>query len=110
MLGGMDQTYAAYADADWASQPDCHSISGYAFTMGCGVVTWSSKCQPIIALSSVEAEYIAAAHAAKEVCWLRTFLDEIGKDLGMPIPFRCDNQSTITLCQDNKFHARTNTS
>ena len=107
VLGGPDKTVEGYADADWASQLDRHSISGYAFCYGCGVITWSSKRQPIIAMSTTEAEYIAAAHATKEIHWLRAFLGEIGRNISEPIPFRCDNQSTIAICRDNKFHART---
>jgi hypothetical protein len=107
VLGGQDKSIEGYADADWASQADRHSVSGYAFRYGCGVVTWSSKRQPIVALSSTEAEYIAAAHAAKEIYWLRAFLGEIGRDMAQPTIFRCDNQSTIAICRDNKFHART---
>jgi len=59
-----------YCDADWASQKHRHSISGYAFYLGQGVILWSSKKQHIIALSSTEAEYIAETHATKEVLWL----------------------------------------
>jgi hypothetical protein len=107
VMGGHDKTVEGYADADWGSQLDRHSISGYVFRYGCGAINWSSKRQPIVTLSSTEAEYVAAAHAAKEICWLRTFLGEIGRDISNPIKFRCDNQSTIALCRDNKFHART---
>lgn len=60
-----------HCDADWASQPDRHSISGYVFSMGSGAVTWSSKHQPVIALSSTEAEYVAQTHAAQEAVWLK---------------------------------------
>jgi hypothetical protein len=70
VLGGLDKSIEGYADADWALQLDRHSISGYAFRYGCRVITWSSKCQLIIVLSSTEAEYIAAAHTTKEIYWL----------------------------------------
>jgi hypothetical protein len=107
VMGGSDDTVEGYADADWGSQLDRHSISSYAFRYGCGAITWSSKRQPIVALSTAEVEYIAAAHAAKEACWLRSFLTEIGRDMSRPIEFRCDNQATIAICHDNKFHGRT---
>ena len=55
-----------YSDADWASQPHQHLISGFLFHYGMGAVSWSSKKQSIIALSSTEAEYVAKTHAAKE--------------------------------------------
>jgi hypothetical protein len=59
-----------YTDADFASQEHRHSVSGYAFLMHGGAVSWSSKTQAVIALSSTEAEYIASTHAAKEAKWL----------------------------------------
>jgi hypothetical protein len=96
-----------FCDADWASQKHRHSISGYSFTFGKGAVSWSSKKQHVIALSSTEAEYIAQTHAAKEALWLKSFLDEIrGKSEG-PLRMNCDNQGAIALAKDNKFHSRT---
>ena len=75
--------------------------------MGRGAVSWSSKKQYIIALSSTEAEYIALTHAAKEAIWLHTFLSELqGVPYG-PVPINCDNQGAIALSKDNWFHART---
>jgi len=106
-MGGRDPTIEGYVDANWASQPHRHSISGHAFRVGIGVVTWSSKKQDLVALSSTEAEYIAAALAAREICWLRTFGHELGILHGSPTTLHIDNQSTIALTKDNKFHART---
>ena len=57
VLGGPNSTIIGYSDSDWASQIHRHSISGFAFFIGSGVVSWSSKKQPIITLSSTEAEY-----------------------------------------------------
>jgi len=97
-----------YSDTDWAGQVNRHSVSGYSFHMGQGAVTWSSKKQHIIALSSTEAEYIAQTHAAKEALWIRTFIGEFRDGFeSLPIPINCDNQGAIALAKDNKFHART---
>ena len=96
-----------YSDADWASQTHRHSISGYVFRMGDGAVTWSSKKQAIVALSSTEAEYVAQTHAAKELIWLRTILGELNSPFEEPTTLNCDNQGAIALAKDNKFHART---
>ena len=96
-----------YCNADWASQTQQHSISGYSFLMGRGLISWSSKKQSVIALSSTEAKYVALTHAAKEALWLRMFMGELrGKPHG-PIKINSDNQGAIALCKDNKFHART---
>ena len=96
-----------FCDADWASNKHRHSISGYSFHFGCGTVSWSSKKQYIIALSSTEAEYIAQTHMAKEALWLRSFLGEVRGTGGGPMTINCDNQGAIALAKDNKFHSRT---
>jgi hypothetical protein len=106
-FGGVNATLEGFSDADWASQSHRHSISGYAFFMGKGAVTWSSKKQAIVALSSTEAEYIAQTHAAKELIWLRAFLGELTIPFSEPTTLHCDNQGAIALSKDNKFHART---
>ena len=62
-----------FCDADWGGQKHRHSISSYLFHMVTGAISWSSKKQHIVALSSTEAEYIAQTHAAKEALWLRSF-------------------------------------
>jgi len=65
-------TLQCFADADWASDiNDWKSTFGYVFVLVGDAISWSSKKQGSIALSSTEAEYIAAAHAAKEAIWLR---------------------------------------
>jgi hypothetical protein len=106
-FGGVDAELEGFSDADWVSQSHRHSISGYAFRFGKGAVTWSSKKQPIVALSSTEAEYIAQTHATKELIWLRTFLGELTTPFSEPTILHCDNQGAIALSKDNKFHART---
>lgn len=89
-FGGNKPTLLqGYCDADWASNEGRHSISGFSFHYGVGAISWSSKKQSIVALSSTEAEYIAQTHAAKE---------------GI---ISADNQSAIALAKDNKFHSRT---
>jgi hypothetical protein len=59
-----------FCDMDWAGQKYRHSILGYSFHMGQGAVTWRSKKPYIVALLSMEAEYIAQTHAAKEALYL----------------------------------------
>src|ERR1700678_2659153 len=107
-FGGNKQTLLeGYCDSDWASQAHHHSISGFSFHYGQGMISWSSKKQNIIALSSTEAEYIAETHAAKEGIWLQTFVNEItGRDKE-PLTIMADNQKAIALAKDNKFHSQT---
>ena len=59
-----------YTDADRSVHEDRKAVSGYAFLLDGRAVSWSSKKQEIIALSTTEAEYMATTHAAKEVLWL----------------------------------------
>ena len=108
VLGGNNLDLVGYSDADWASQMDRHSISGYAFYLGNGAISWSSKKQPIITLSSTESEYVALTHAAKELIWLRKLVMEIIQPiLSSPSTLFCNNQGAITLSKDATFHART---
>ena len=105
--GSTKNLVEGYSDADWASQKDRHSISGYTFFLSQGVISWSLKWQHIIALLSTESEYIAQTHAAKEALWLIGFTDEIRGEKNQPINLYCDNQGAIALAKDNKFHVRT---
>jgi len=97
-----------YTDADWAgSASDRRSTSGFVFSFGSAAVTWSSKKQPTVALSSTEAEYRGAAVAACEVAWLRKLLADLGLDVDRKIVIYCDNLSSIQLARNPVFHART---
>ena len=75
--------------------------------MGAGAISWSSKKQHVVALSSTKAEYIAQMHAAKEALWLCSFLRELHSTPDDPLILNCNNQGAIALAKDNKFHTRT---
>jgi hypothetical protein len=96
-----------YCDADWASDLDRKSISGYIVTIAGGAVAWSSKKQSTVAPSTPEAEYIAAAHVAKQVLWHRSLLKELKFPLSMPSTIFSDNQSAISIAHHPEFHACT---
>ena len=66
-------------------------------------MSWSSKKQPIVALSSTEAEFIALTHATKELIWLRSLIGEIAWPLWHPTVLFCDNQSAIALTRDGVY-------
>ena len=72
-----------------------------------GAVSWSSKRQDTISLSTTEAEYIALTHAAKEAIWFKNLLSEIFAPITTPIQINSNNQSAIALAKDDRFHART---
>jgi|ERR1700722_4537967 len=73
---------------------------------GHGMVTWSSKRQAIVVLSSTESEYIGLTHVLKEILWVRQFLGKLISKFTMPTKLLSDNQGAITLAKNNKFHAQ----
>jgi transposase InsO family protein len=97
-----------YADADGSMSEDRRAITGYAFLIDGGAVSWSSKKQEIVSLSTTESEYIAATHGMKEALWLRNLLAEVFEPhrLTRQLLFS-DNQSAIALTRDHQFHAHT---
>ena len=108
IMGGDPKGADAFTDSDWASQAHRHSISGYLFRVGSGTVTWSSKKQSIIALSSTEAEYIAQTSAAKEALWLRSYWKEITDTKSLaPTKLHSNNQGAIALAKSAAYHSRT---
>jgi len=101
-------TLTGYADADWANDlGDRKSTSGYVFKLAGGAISWSSKKQSSVALSSTEAEYIAGAHTAKELVWLQRLLGDIGMPDDSPTTLCIDNQSAIAIAKNPQFHDRT---
>jgi hypothetical protein len=77
------------------------------FSFGSGVVSWSSKNQPTVALSSMKAEYNGAVIVACEVVWLQKLLLDLGQLVDAPIVIYCDNISSILLANNLVYHART---
>jgi len=77
------------------------------FSFGSGVVSWSSKKQPTVALSSTEAKYRGTTIAACEVVWLQKLLLDLGQLVDAPIVIYCDNISSILLANNPIYHART---
>ena len=96
-----------YCDSDYTGDRDgSRSLSGYVFTIGGKVVSWRSSLQPVVALSTTEAEYISLTEAVKESIWLRGLLEDIGISHGT-VQVWCDSQSAICLSKNAVFHERT---
>ena len=108
--GGLEPL-KGYTDADWGGDLETRrSTSGYLFNVGSGAISWSSKRQPTVALSSCEAEYMGETQATKEAIWLRRLLKELlGKGTDEPIAtvIYGDNQGAIMLAKNPQYHART---
>lgn len=99
----------AFADADWAGCcDDRKSYTGFVFFIAGASVTWESKKQQSIALSSTEAEYMALSTASKEVVYLRSFLNELGflRLIDGPTELHGDNLSSQQLVKNPIYHAR----
>ena len=105
--GGIEKALVGYTDADSSMDEDHKAISGYAFLIDGGAVSWSSKKQEIISLSTTESEYVAATHATKEALWLRSLIAEVLSPVDGAITLFSDNQSAIALAKYHQYHART---
>eukprot|EP00253_Pinus_taeda_P032619 PITA_32619 len=98
---------AGYTDSDWAGYAsDRKSTSGCYFGLGSAVVSWFSRKQQSVALSSVEAEYMAASLASCEAIWLRKILFGLFDQSLRPSVIYCDNQSCIKLTENPVFRDR----
>ncbi|KAK9064178.1 hypothetical protein SSX86_015558 [Deinandra increscens subsp. villosa] len=97
-----------YCDADYARDISTRrSTTGYVFILGSGAVSWCSKRQPTVSLSTTEAEYRAAAMAAQECVWLTQLLKELNQEVKAKVTMFGDNLSSILLAENPTFHART---
>lgn len=103
----QDIQIKGFCDADFASNPeDRRSTTGFVFLMSGGAITWNSKKQPTIALSTTEAEYMALSTAVQETLWLNNLKKEILPKVPKII-LHVDNQSAIQLAKNATFHNRT---
>ena len=98
---------AGYTDSDWAGDAnDRKSTSGGAFFVGNNLVSWHSKKQNCVALSTAQAEYIAAGSGCTQLLWMKHMLSDYGFHQGM-ISLFCDNTSAINISKNPVLHSRT---
>ncbi|XP_050902272.1 uncharacterized mitochondrial protein AtMg00810-like [Lathyrus oleraceus] len=96
-----------YVDQDeLGCKTDRKNTSGTCHILGNALVSWSCKKQACVALSTAEAEYIAAGSCRAQNLWLKQQLSDYGIDLGC-IPLRCDNTSAINITKNPVMHSRT---
>ncbi|GAU32111.1 hypothetical protein TSUD_357950 [Trifolium subterraneum] len=97
----------AYSDSDYGGDVDDRkSTSGYVFMLGSGAISWSSRKQPIVTLSTTEAEFIAATHCVCQGIWLKRILESMGLKQQRCLDVFCDNISTIKLSKNPVLHGR----
>ena len=93
-----------FTDSDWDVR---HSTSGFVFTLHRAAISWGSKKQTSVALSSCEAELMASSEAGKEAVYLRSFLEELGVGHEAPTEMGMDNQTGHELAYNPENHAKT---
>ena len=99
-----DTTLTAFSDSDWATQ---HSTSGWAVLWQSAAISFGSKKQKSVALSSCEAEIMAASTAAQDVIYMRRLLSELGHASDEPTPLALDNAAARDLAYNPEHHDRT---
>ena len=103
----FNSAVTGYSDADYAGDlDDRHSTSGNVFLMSCGSISWLSKKQPVVTLSTTEAEYIALSTATQETVWLRQLLLDFGVQQDQATTIMEDNQGAIFIAKNPVTHAR----
>jgi len=101
-------TLAGFSNSNWVGKlDDRRSITGYAFSIGSGVIAWSSKKQSIVYFPSAEVEYQAVCTATCEPIWLRRLLCDVGEEKKEATIKNYDNQSSIKLAKNLVFHKNT---
>ena len=97
-----------YTDSDYAGDVDTRrSTSGFVFFLCDGAVTWCCQRQKIVTLSTAEAQYVAAALAARKAVWLRQVLKDLAREKNDATCLFINNQSAIRILKNPEFHKRT---
>lgn len=106
LVFGGKSALVGWCDADYAGDVDTRrSTTGYVFVLNGGAISWASKLQPTVAVSTAEAEYMAAAAAVKEALWLRKLLADLQMPVGT-VQMHCDNQAALSLLKHPIASAR----
>jgi hypothetical protein len=96
-----------YSDADWVGcKIDRKSTLGTSQFLGRSLVSWASKKQNSVALSTAEAEYISTGHYCAQLLWMRQTLRDYGYKLSK-VPLLCDNDSSIRMAENPVEHSHT---
>ena len=105
---GDNFKFKGWSNSNWGQDlNDSKSIAGYSFMVNDTAISWASKKQASVALSTCEAEYMAQAQTAQEAIWLKGFLQELDLLQPGPTTIFADNRGAIKLAENPEFHKRT---
>lgn len=101
----VNRKIVSYSDADYGgTKLDQHSVTGYVNLFAGGAISWKSQLQPTVALSTLEAEYMALSKSAQEVIWLRLLFSDLGiKTSHQPTTNMGDNQGCLAIANNHKI-------
>lgn len=103
-----DFTLTAYTDSDWGACLDTRrSVTGFLIYLGGCLVSWKSKKQTVVSLSSAEAEYRVVSKGTAELVWLKRILDEFSVEVSLPVTLYTDSQAALLLAKNPVHHERT---
>lgn len=106
-LGSGTESLECFVDADWAGdEGDRKSNSGFLIKYGGGLVSWGTRKQSCVALSSTEAEFVALAEGCQELLWMRKLMDELNEKSANPTVVWEDNQSCIKMVESERMERR----
>ncbi|XP_062537928.1 uncharacterized protein LOC134206247 [Armigeres subalbatus] len=101
--GNISEPLAGYSDADWAGDAESRrSTSGAVFYFGGAAISWTSRRQPCVTLSSMEAEYVALSEACQETIWLRQLLRDFGETQIEPTVIKEENQGCLVFVRTER--------
>ena len=96
----------SFTDSDWVGCLNDMSTSGYVFSLGLSLCSWSTRKQSIVALSSVAAEYVTASRAVTQAVWLKKTLEDIGEKQEESTIVYFDNRSVNAISENLVSHDR----
>ncbi|XP_019101870.1 PREDICTED: uncharacterized protein LOC109133316 [Camelina sativa] len=103
-----DLQLTGWCDADWAGCPvNRRSLTGWFVSLGNSPLSWRSKKQNVVSMSSAEAEYHSMSLTLRELKWLKGLLEDLGVQQAQPIDLHCDSQAAIHIAANPVFHERT---
>ena len=105
LVKGASIAPEGYVDADYANdKSNRKSTAGYVFSVSGTAFSWSSKKEPTVATSTMEAEYIALFFGSQQAAWIEQFYKQIGFELQNPIRIHCDSETAIAVAKKEESH------